>query len=100
MAEYIEREAAVKCLCEGYDGFSAMTPSYYNGFMNAVYHVKNTIPAADVAPVRRGRWIDRMVRDWRCSECSEKLLGRGYDGYVYKDLPNYCPNCGADMRGE
>ena len=36
--------------------------------------------------VVHGRWIDGM----KCSVC----------GQVDWTKPNYCPNCGADMRGE
>lgn len=55
-------------------------------------------PAADVEPVRHGRWVDYMVRDWRCSECGQKIIKvRNVDGYCYNDKPNYCPNCGAKM---
>ena len=54
----------------------------------------------EVAPVRHGRWVDHMCRDWRCSECGEKISKvRSVDGYCYNDLPNYCPNCGARMDG-
>ena len=46
-----------------------------------------------------GEWVDHCVRDWRCSECGEKINKvRKVDGYCYDDKPNYCPNCGADMR--
>lgn len=49
---------------------------------------------------KQGRWVDHMVRDWRCSECGEPINKvRKVDGYCYDDKPNYCPNCGADMRG-
>lgn len=60
------------------------------------------IPAADVAPVRHGRWIERHGKwideldPWdrqhigKCSEC-----GKRYCDYMYF---RFCPNCGADMR--
>lgn len=57
-----------------------------------------TINPEDLRP--RGRWKDELVRDWHCSECGEKLRGNGWDGYIYKNLPNYCPNCGAKMTEE
>ena len=56
-----------------------------------------------VAPVRHGRWVDHCVRDWRCSECGDKIIKfRSVDGYCYDDKPNFCPNCGAkmDLNGE
>ena len=54
-----------------------------------------SIPAADVAPVRHGRWIDNGDYGYKwafsCSKC-------GYiDGYPFNDRHNYCPNCGAKM---
>lgn len=53
------------------------------------YPIEN-IPAADVKPVVHGRWEDRGSLSARCSECGCKSL-RASD---------FCPNCGADMRGE
>ena len=46
-------------------------------------------PAADVAPVRRGRWEwDSLRESYRCSACA------AYNA----DRTAYCPNCGADLR--
>ena len=47
---------------------------------------------------KKGRWRRRLVdsgfnADWHCSECGWKTAIEEH-GY------NYCPNCGADMRGE
>lgn len=56
-------------------------------------------PTVDAVPVRRGHWIDKGVRDWHCSECNYQMAKvRNFDGYCYDDKPNFCPNCGADMR--
>ena len=30
---------------------------------------------------------------WQCDQCLEQYTGRT------KRIPNFCPNCGADMRG-
>ena len=51
-----------------------------------------SLPSADVAPVRHGRWIDKIYGCKECSEC----------GYIWLDFgcPNYCPKCGARMDGE
>lgn len=57
-------------------------------------------PEVDAVEVVHGKWVDYCVRDWRCSECGEKILKvRNVDGYCYDDKPNYCPNCGAKMDG-
>ena len=49
--------------------------------------ILSEIPAADVVPVRHGRWLEH--KSWaKCSEC----------GYLLGFETTYCPNCGADMR--
>lgn len=51
------------------------------------------IPAADVEPVRSGRWGKKQGGFWEfaaCSLCGEKTPTVGI-------TPNFCPNCGAKM---
>ena len=53
----------------------------------------NEQPTADVVKVVHGEWIDKgedYVIRWSCSNCGRK------DTHIY----NFCPDCGADMRGE
>lgn len=56
-----------------------------------------SMPTADVAPVRHGRWISKNPHGYEwvfvCSNCDY------IDGYPFNDRPNYCPNCGAKMDG-
>ena len=62
--------------------------------------IAKRMPAADVAPVRYGRWVDRIVDEneviqpwmkrYYCSEC--------LDG-VNQSWFKFCPNCGARMDG-
>ena len=50
------------------------------------------IPTADVQPVARGEWelVDGAEpRRYGCSVCKR----------LSWDETNFCPNCGADMRG-
>ena len=54
------------------------------------------IPAADVAPVRRGRW-EKHGSKWQCTGC--KVL-MSIDGTPQENLLYYCPNCGAKMGKE
>lgn len=49
-------------------------------------------PAADVAPVVHGRWIEDGSLIITCSECK-----RGYN--LIAKYTHYCPNCGAKMDG-
>ena len=50
-------------------------------------------PAADVAPVRYGRWEKRGSK-WQCTNC--KVL-MSIDGTPQENLLYHCPNCGAKM---
>ena len=53
------------------------------------------MPAADVAPVRRGRWgrSGQLLECQCCGEVYSQLGGNAGKAW------NFCPNCGADMRG-
>lgn len=53
-------------------------------------------PSADVEPVRRGKWLKNEYRHY-CSECGHMGL---FNGFGFKFESNYCPNCGAKMKGE
>lgn len=91
MSDYISREeakkAVVKAVGQGYSPFNAIV----------------MIPAADVRPVVRGKWIlkhdysTEEIEDgekyWECSLC-----GCGSDSYDTTWHTPFCPNCGADMR--
>ena len=59
------------------------------------------IPAADVRPVVRGKWIDRDDKYygwnmWACSACGEEFVLT--EGTPDMNEYHFCPNCGADMR--
>ena len=115
MAEYIDREAVERLVsdackecreaCLEFDGIYA---DCHQCLFERVKDGVPKIPAADVAPVRHGRWTENEEHRFDCSEC-------GYRNIYYKRivleiteateryeqiLPPYCPNCGADMMGE
>lgn len=57
---------------------------------------------------RTGRWIDGKVKHIKngelrnvreCSECGSSYFVYDYYNSV-DEIPKFCPNCGADMRGE
>ena len=62
----------------------------------------DTLPSADVEPVRRGHWIcigdiDEYI--FECSECHEIYCLN--DGTPKEQQYNYCPNCGTKLcKGE
>lgn len=89
MAEYIEREALLKDIEN-----DKMTVLFDK--TSAIHHVKNQ-PAADVAEVRRGKWVNDI-----CSVCERvnPTITEDFCGnYISKPLA-YCPHCGADMRSD
>ena len=94
MAEYIEREAVVMELNKTYDNMNAMGAQFYCGFMNAVHRIKD-FPAADVAPVRHGKW--RYYHKQNIAVCTECSFERNLDANFGRAVS--CPNCGAKMDG-
>ena len=68
----------------------------------AVNAVLNNVPAVDAVEVVHGEWTI-IEDDWNdetnyeCSVCKEVFVT--LDEEPKKDPWNFCPNCGADMRG-
>ena len=92
MDEYIEREALYE---KAY--WHGEHPDVGNPFPDGVDAIDikdvDAIPAADVAPVRHGRWS----ADETCSFCGEKST-EGLDAEKWNYwFPDFCPNCGAKM---
>ena len=85
MAEYIEREKVLSKAVPVEGCFSDMI-SAYDVIM---------LPAADVAPVRHGRWeivVGSNGKEYMvctCCRVSQDLTG----------VFTYCPNCGCRMDG-
>lgn len=97
MAEYIDREAALKRFEEiKQSGISLKDAIYIDGVMAVI----ETLPAADVAPVRHGRWIDYSEpnEDGNC-QCYCSNCYAGDVQRVGEKVP-YCWKCGAQMGGE
>ena len=89
MAEYIEREAAIAWF---------MPYAHTGESIDADVVISDIkgMKAADVAPVRHGRWVNANSRpktyERRCTACGGRAYFCGI-GCSYK----YCPNCGAKM---
>ncbi len=82
MSEYIGREALLAEL-EEMESHN-VSPMYRRGYDDCVAAVKK-MPTADVAPVKRARWIGDT-----CSRC-------GF--IVSQKTRKYCNRCGAKMDG-
>ena len=55
-------------------------------------------PTADVAEVKHGEWIYKTTYG-QLEECNCSLCGQLMSTVEGKRM-NYCPKCGADMRGD
>ena len=98
MAEYIEREDAIRVV----NGQSSLTMT-----RSSLIDSISKRPAADVAPVRHGRWIgcNGEIVDWDennpgcprhscfCSICKSWLTASD----EFPVIAYFCPNCGAKM---
>ena len=101
MAEYIDKWSVINRLIDLENEFQQYKP--FHGFEHAMYRkiceteiAIGKMPAADVEPVRHGRWVEQekyaFGTMYDCSICDNRILDNGHSW-------NYCPNCGADMRG-
>ena len=101
MTKYIELEAAI-------NEFNYQSQFYDAEWGNKrfapddVETIIRSVPAADVAPVRHGRWIKMtgmMPPEYHGHyECS---LCEWHGKYNIREQDySYCPNCGAKMEGE
>ena len=89
MVEYIEREAARQAHIKA----------------SLTTRLIDAIPAADVAEVRHGRWIelDECANEGvYCSVCHKKVykIDYAWSNNPVKMKSPYCPNCGARMDKE
>ena len=82
--EYIEREALINQFdcCGGYTVYGEST-------VKAIISRIKSQPAADVAEVKHGKWIDNYNGTFICSVCGGKSPNM-----------NFCGRCGAKMDGK
>lgn len=108
MAEYIEREKILDAISEQRifylherDGETDMEKLYLlwgsDNALTTMEDIMSDIPAADVAPVRHGRWENNKDEYPECTNCRYMpAYDSALDDIYYSP---YCPNCGAKMDG-
>lgn len=53
-----------------------------------------SLPAADVVPVRHGKWVkEEPDFYYECSECG----GKWHEQWIRSKFLKYCPDCGCKM---
>ena len=97
MGDYISREAVLKAFentdADVMEDYGDGTSDWGFGRKN-INDVIDGVPAADVEPVRHGRWEPGNPI---CPVCGEDKF-KGLDADIWSDwTPACCPNCGAKM---
>ena len=91
MAEYIDKDRAIEIVSK-------------NGRSKYCVHLLTELPAADVQPVKRGRWEQIGEQSSKCTACGGVLKSNGIDktgkALIFNAVYHYCPYCGANMRGD
>lgn len=70
---------------------------YHLGYEVAMDYVDDWLdarPTIEARPVVRGEWIKNGWNNYSCSDCGSQYIGYGASNF------KFCPNCGADMRGD
>lgn len=94
MSRYIDADALVESMMPIYKSASYKNRNVFSAVKQCMEAIKN-FPATEVWENVRGEWIDEYedsILLQRCSIC-------GYEEY-FANRPNFCPHCGADMRGD
>lgn len=94
MTEFIDKQKAIDAVT---------VRNLHPGIVNELQILIISIPAADVQPIRHGRWNeespDYLDGDsvYVCSACGETWTL--IEGTPLDNNMHYCPNCGAKMDG-
>lgn len=107
MAEYIDKSDAETVFREVRKRLSAKKKDYVaieflikDQMLSAAEEVVHAIPAADVVERKHGNWINPRPDSEMCSACGVRFSISSLFAVGGNEEPNFCPNCGSDMRGE
>lgn len=92
MGECIEREAVLRAV---HGQRSPCRSPAQNRMLDCLKAAVIRIPAADVAPVVHGRWVDG-----RCSNCGVDIPTDDAHDVIFGNECRFCYYCGAMMDGE
>ena len=96
--EYIRRDDAIK-IAERYGLANGSVLGRHSGLADVIARDISELPAADVAEVVHGRWIEPTrlyygAKQYECSICCSDTFWKKHS--ITEKYP-CCPNCGADM---
>ena len=89
---YLDRSEVLKKI-----GYVARSWGIFGSAKTALTDKIKAIPAADVEPMKHGRWENIGGDEWCCNCCGYvKTTESRNDRPAYK----FCPDCGARMDGD
>ena len=106
--EYIKRHDALLCFC-GWCGVCQSNKCNPEKCDDIMANLLTKLPPADVQEIRHGEWLEKetfhdenadVISEWQSARCS--VCNRYHTtpfSYYFTDY-DFCPNCGADMRGK
>ena len=111
MNDLIERQDAINALVEkGQLSKRYKLGEFWELNLSEIKEALDELPSVELE-CKKGTWIDEKINSYTsrtyCSECGSSApfvyKSDGYYGYYsYGETAKtkFCPNCGADMRGE
>ena len=109
--DYVSKATAINKIMENIVHQDSHDVNLHNIGLRKAMSAIDSLPAADVVPVRHGKWMSHYGTEYAeavkvsdfgsvsqevsCSECGAYLGGSA----EYEVKGNYCPNCGARMDG-
>lgn len=80
---------------------------YFNSRDYGMFWTGGIEKAIDEQPTieseRKGKWDKKSIAFyWKCSECGAAISNDRHEVFLFPIVEklNFCPNCGADMRGD
>lgn len=106
MSEYISKHETIEEIqriyctdCNSYDGAMCRACEHQDDM-----DIIENMAAADVQPVKRGKWVQIGEQSAKCTECNGVLKSNGVDktgkALIFYGVYHYCPYCGVRMDGD
>lgn len=107
MARYIDRDKLIKAVEDLQDCYNGFSDTYDKA---CIIGLIEEMPTADVPERNVGKWEVCNILDYAQRPTGRRVGRCPYCGHLTgefrkiiessKELTNFCPNCGADMRKE